>query len=126
MSRAPWLLQKGRSGYRMGMPSDQIFDAMVLDGLWCAWRHHGRGQILTTFRHRQELQNEVAYRASSTPRAIRDGSSGEIVPWSSPKGDRSSTPTVPRGGAEPSAASSPSSRKAASLRPGTPRPSPTA
>ena len=36
MTRAPWLLQNGRSGYRMGMPSDQIFDAMVLDGLWCA------------------------------------------------------------------------------------------
>ncbi|HMK93226.1 MAG TPA: beta-ketoacyl synthase N-terminal-like domain-containing protein, partial [Thermoleophilia bacterium] len=36
MTRAPWLLQNGRSGYRMGMPSDQMYDAMVLDGLWCA------------------------------------------------------------------------------------------
>ena len=33
MTRAPWLLQNGRTGYRMGMPGAQMFDAMVVDGL---------------------------------------------------------------------------------------------
>ena len=36
MTRAPWLMQDGRSGYRMGLPTEPIYDAMVWDGLWCA------------------------------------------------------------------------------------------
>ncbi|MGH9800152.1 MAG: acetyl-CoA C-acyltransferase, partial [Blastocatellia bacterium] len=34
MSNAPYLLPKGRDGYRMG--NGEIIDAMVHDGLWCA------------------------------------------------------------------------------------------
>jgi acetyl-CoA C-acetyltransferase len=34
MSAAPYLLTKARTGYRMG--HDQIYDSMILDGLWCA------------------------------------------------------------------------------------------
>src|SRR5205823_1705769 len=32
MSRAPYLLLKARQGYRMG--NGELFDAMILDGLW--------------------------------------------------------------------------------------------
>jgi acetyl-CoA C-acetyltransferase len=78
MSRAPWLLQNGRSGYRMGMPSDQIFDAMVLDGLWCAIGGYHMGLTAENLSERfdisKELQNEVAYRSQlNATAAIKDG-----------------------------------------------------
>ena len=67
MTRAPWLLQNGRSGYRMGMPSDQIYDAMVLDGLWCAIGGYHMGLTAENLSERfdisKELQNDVAYRS---------------------------------------------------------------
>lgn len=34
MSRAPYILQKARTGYRSG--HGELLDSMVLDGLWCA------------------------------------------------------------------------------------------
>ena len=34
MSAAPYLLSKARFGYRMG--HDQLYDSMILDGLWCS------------------------------------------------------------------------------------------
>ena len=95
MTRAPWLLQNGRSGYRMGMPSDQIFDAMVLDGLWCAigGTHMGltAENLSERFNISKEAQNEVAYRSQvNAAAAIRDGRfKDEIVPVEIPqrKGD---------------------------------------
>jgi acetyl-CoA C-acetyltransferase len=67
MTRAPWLLQNGRKGYRMGMPSDEIFDAMVLDGLWCAIGGTHMGLTAENLSERfgisKELQNDVAYRS---------------------------------------------------------------
>ena len=95
MSRAPWLLQNGRTGYRMGMPSDQIFDAMVLDGLWCAIGGYHMGltaEILSEkFGISKDQQNDVAYRSQlNASAAVRDGRfADEIVPVSIPqrKGD---------------------------------------
>jgi acetyl-CoA C-acetyltransferase len=95
MSRAPWLLQNGRTGYRMGMPSDQIFDAMVLDGLWCAIGGYHMGltaEILSEkFDITKDQQNDVAYRSQlNASAAVRDGRfADEIVPVSIPqrKGD---------------------------------------
>lgn len=95
MTRAPWLLQNGRSGYRMGQPSDQIFDAMVLDGLWCAVgaTHMGlTGENLSErFGISKELQNEVAYKSQlNATAAIKAGRfKDEIVPVEIPqrKGD---------------------------------------
>lgn len=95
MTRAPWLLQNGRSGYRMGQPSDQIFDAMVLDGLWCAvgGTHMGlTGENLSErFGISKELQNEVAYKSQlNATAAIKAGRfKDEIVPVEIPqrKGD---------------------------------------
>jgi len=95
MTRAPWLLQKGRSGYRMGMPSDEIFDAMVLDGLWCAIGGTHMGLTAETLSERfdisKELQNDVAYRSQlNATAAIKAGRfKDEIVPVVVPqrKGD---------------------------------------
>jgi acetyl-CoA C-acetyltransferase len=95
MTRAPWLLQKGRSGYRMGMPSDQIFDAMVLDGLWCAIGGTHMGLTAENLSERfgisKELQNEVAYLSQLRATAAVKGGrfKDEIVPVVIPqrKGD---------------------------------------
>jgi acetyl-CoA C-acetyltransferase len=95
MTRAPWLLQNGRTGYRMGMPSDKIFDAMVLDGLWCAIGGYHMGITAEILSERygisKEAQNEVAYRSQlNASTAIRDGKfKDEIVPVVIPqrKGD---------------------------------------
>jgi acetyl-CoA C-acetyltransferase len=86
MTKAPWLLQNGRTGYRMGMPSDKIFDAMVLDGLWCAigGTHMGlTGETLSErFDISKEEQNEVAFNSQArAAAAIKAGRfKDEIVP----------------------------------------------
>ena len=95
MTRAPWLLQNGRKGYRMGMPSDQIFDSMVLDGLWCAIGGYHMGLTAELLSERfditKELQNEVAYQSQlRATAAIKAGRfKDEIVPVVVPqrKGD---------------------------------------
>ena len=95
MTRAPWLLQEGRSGYRMGMPSAPMFDAMVQDGLWCAVGGTHMGLTAETLSERfgisKGLQNEVAYKSQlNATRAIKEGRfKDEIVPVVIPqrKGD---------------------------------------
>jgi len=37
MSNAPYLLRKARTGYRMG--NGELIDAVINDGLWCAFEH---------------------------------------------------------------------------------------
>ena len=67
MTRAPWLLQDGRRGYRMGMPSDTIYDAMVWDGLWCAIGNYHMGLTAETlcarFNISREAQDEAAFQS---------------------------------------------------------------
>ncbi len=95
MTRAPWLLLNGRSGYRMGMPSEQMFDAMVLDGLWCGVDGTHMGVTAENLSERfgisKELQNEVAYRSQlNATAAVKSGRfKDEIVPVVVPqrKGD---------------------------------------
>ena len=95
MTRAPWLLQNGRTGYRMGLPSDKIFDAMVLDGLWCAigGTHMGltAENLSEKFGVSREAQDEVAYKSHINAVAAIDGGhfKQEIVPVEIPqrKGD---------------------------------------
>jgi acetyl-CoA C-acetyltransferase len=64
MTRAPWLLQDGRSGYRMGLPTEQIYDAMVWDGLWCAVGGYHMGvtaeNLCSQFGITREEQDEAA------------------------------------------------------------------
>lgn len=91
MSRAPWLLQNGRTGYRMGLPSDKIFDSMVLDGLWCAigGTHMGltAENLSEQFGISREQQDEVAYRSHINAVAAIDGGrfKDEIVPVEVPQ-----------------------------------------
>jgi acetyl-CoA C-acetyltransferase len=95
MTRAPWVLQNGRSGYRMGLPSDKIFDTMVLDGLWCAIGNTHMGLTAENLSERfgisREEQDEVAYRSHvNAAAAIKDGRfEDEIVAVTIPqrKGD---------------------------------------
>ena len=95
MTRAPWLLQDGRSGYRMGMPSAPMFDSMVLDGLWDAVNNYHMGLTAENLSERfdisKELQNEVAYKSQlNATAAIKSGRfKDEIVPVVIPqrKGD---------------------------------------
>jgi acetyl-CoA C-acetyltransferase len=91
MTRAPWLLQNGRTGYRMGLPSDKIFDAMVLDGLWCAigGTHMGltAENLSEKFGISREAQDEVAYKSHINAVAAIDGGhfKQEIVPVEIPQ-----------------------------------------
>jgi acetyl-CoA C-acetyltransferase len=95
MTRAPWVLQEGRSGYRMGMPSAPMFDTMVQDGLWCAIGGTHMGLTAENLSERfdisKELQNEVAYKSQlNATAAIKSGRfKDEIVPVVIPqrKGD---------------------------------------
>jgi acetyl-CoA C-acetyltransferase len=43
MDQAPFLLPKGRYGYRMGMPDAKILDHMVYDGLWDVFNDYHMG-----------------------------------------------------------------------------------
>jgi acetyl-CoA C-acetyltransferase len=95
MTRAPWLLQQGRTGYRMGLPSDQIFDSMVLDGLWCAFGNYHMGLTAENLSERygisREEQDDFAYRSHVNATAAIAGGrfKEEIVPVVIPqrKGD---------------------------------------
>ena len=95
MTRAPWVLQNGRSGYRMGMPTDKMYDTMVWDGLWDAANDYHMGVTAENLSERfdisKEAQNEVAYQSQlRATAAIRDGRfKDEIVPVVIPqrKGD---------------------------------------
>ncbi len=42
MSNAPYLLTKARTGYRMG--NAEMIDAVVHDGLWCAFENVHMGE----------------------------------------------------------------------------------
>lgn len=91
MTRAPWLLQNGRTGYRMGLPSDKIFDSMVLDGLWCAISDYHMGLTAENLSERfgisREQQDEAAYRSHINSVAAIDGGrfKDEIVPVEIPQ-----------------------------------------
>jgi len=95
MTRAPWVLQNARAGYRMGMPSAEMFDSMVLDGLWCAMGDTHMGLTAENLSERfaisKERQNEVAYQSQlRAAAAIKGGRfKDEIVPVVIPqrKGD---------------------------------------
>jgi acetyl-CoA C-acetyltransferase len=93
MSNAPYLLPKARTGYRMG--DGKVVDALVHDGLWCAFedRHMGSGSDAknTEYGISREAQDE--WSAQSHERAVaawKDGRfANEVVPVEVPqrKGD---------------------------------------
>ena len=95
MTRAPWVLQNGRSGYRMGMPTDKMYDSLVWDGLWDATIDCHMGVTAENLSERfdisKEFQNEVAYKSQLNAAAAIEGGKfkDEIVPVIIPqrKGD---------------------------------------
>ena len=95
MTRAPWVLQNGRSGYRMGMPTDKMYDTMVWDGLWDAFGNYHMGvtaeNLCEQFGITREQQDEVACKSHLNAVAAIDGGrfKDEIVPIVLPqrKGD---------------------------------------
>jgi len=84
MSRAPYLLDKARSGYRMG--DGKIIDSMIHDGLWDVYNNVHMGtcgdRCAEKFSMTREQQDEFA--VTSFKRAIAASSSGifadEITP----------------------------------------------
>jgi acetyl-CoA C-acetyltransferase len=93
MSNAPYLLPKARTGYRMG--DGKVVDALVHDGLWCAFddKHMGSGSddMNREYEISREAQDE--WSAQSHERAVaawKDGRfANEVVPVEVPqrKGD---------------------------------------
>ncbi len=76
MSQAPYILRKGRTGYRLG--NDTIYDHMMIDGLIDAYNnvHMGNCAEILSKEHRISRQDQDEYAAGSYNRAlaaIREG-----------------------------------------------------
>ena len=86
MDRAPFLLDKARYGYRMGMPSVEMYDHMVFDGLWDVFNDYHMGvtaeNVAEQYGITREEQDE--YAARSHQRASKSNEeeyfTGQIVP----------------------------------------------
>ena len=93
MSMAPYYLEKGRFGYRMG--HGQLVDSMIHDGLWDIVNdfHMGISNELCSEKYNVSREDQDGYAAESYKRANEAISSGrfkdEIVPVAIPqrKGD---------------------------------------
>jgi acetyl-CoA C-acetyltransferase len=86
MDQAPFLLPKGRYGYRMGLPDAKILDHMVNDGLWDAFNDYHMGITAENVAERYGITREDcdAYAARSHQLAAKahseEGFAGQIVP----------------------------------------------
>ncbi|HWM06862.1 MAG TPA: acetyl-CoA C-acetyltransferase [Actinophytocola sp.] len=86
MDQAPFLMPKGRYGYRMGMPDAKIMDHMVYDGLWDIFNDYHMGMTAENVAERYGITREDcdAYAARSHQLAAKANSeesfSGQIVP----------------------------------------------
>ena len=93
MSMAPYYLEKGRFGYRMG--HGQLVDSMIHDGLWDIVNdfHMGISNELCSEKYNVSREDQDRYAAESYKRAMEAMNSGrfkdEIVPVEIPqrKGD---------------------------------------
>ena len=86
MDRAPFLLTKGRYGYRMGQPSAEIYDHMVFDGLWDKFNDYHMGMTAENVAEQYGISREESdeYAARSHQRAAKANEeeyfTGQIVP----------------------------------------------
>src|SRR5713101_7776094 len=84
MSRAPYLLEKARFGYRMG--DGQLVDSMIRDGLWDAFNDYHMGTTAENICTESHLSREEldAFALESQRRAVHAIEAGtfraEIVP----------------------------------------------
>jgi acetyl-CoA C-acetyltransferase len=96
MSRAPYLLEKARTGYRMG--NGELVDAMIRDGLWDVYNNVHMGTCGDTCAKKAGIsrQQQDDFAAASFKRALAAMQSGafdeEIISVDAPagKGDGSS------------------------------------
>lgn len=93
MSNAPYLLPKGRDGFRMG--NAEVVDAMIHDGLWCAldnWHMGETGEVVSD-KYQITRAQQDEYAVNSQRKAVAAISAGrfkdEITPVTIPqrKGD---------------------------------------
>jgi len=86
MDAAPFLLPKGRYGYRMGMPDAKIQDHMVYDGLWDIFNDYHMGMTAENIAERYSVSREDqdAYALRSHQRAQKSVEEGyfddQVVP----------------------------------------------
>ncbi len=86
MDRAPFLLDKARYGYRMGMPSQPMYDHMVYDGLWDVFNDYHMGNTAENIAEKYGITREESdeYAARSHQRAAKSNEeevfSEQIVP----------------------------------------------
>src|SRR5829696_6919948 len=86
MDQAPFLLPKGRYGYRMGLPDAKLLDHMVNDGLWDAFHDYHMGITAENVAERYGITREDcdAYAARSHQLAAKAHTkelfAGQIVP----------------------------------------------
>jgi acetyl-CoA C-acetyltransferase len=93
MTKAPYLLPGARAGYRMG--NGEVIDAMIHDGLWCAFDavHMGAGTEKYSAQYSIDRKTQDEFAAQSHERAAAAAKDGrlaeEIVPVEVPqrKGD---------------------------------------
>jgi len=89
MNNGPYLLHKARFGYRLG--DDKLVDAMVHDGLWCAFENQHMGNaaewIAREYGLTREELDEYAYNSQMKAVAAIDTGSfkDEIVPVEVPQ-----------------------------------------
>jgi acetyl-CoA C-acetyltransferase len=86
MDQAPFLLPKGRYGYRMGMPNADIYDHMVYDGLWDIFNDYHMGVTAENVAEEYGISRDDsdAYAVRSHQRAVKAIEEGyfedQIVP----------------------------------------------
>ena len=84
MTNAPYLLDRARSGYRLG--HGRSIDSVVHDGLWCAFEdwHMGRAAEVVAAEYAVAREAQDAYALASHQKAARAGADGhfdaEILP----------------------------------------------
>jgi len=84
MSRAPFLLPNARTGYKYG--DQQVLDAMIHDGLWCAFEHCHMGEsaeyIAEKFDVSRAEQDRFAAQSQQRAAAAWEGGAfnAEVVP----------------------------------------------
>src|SRR6202049_3436270 len=78
MSRAPYLMDNGRYGYRLG--HGQLVDEMIRDGLWCAFDdcHMGTTAENIAREHEVSRESEDAFAAASQQKAEAAMQSGRF------------------------------------------------
>src|SRR6202035_5964902 len=71
MSNCPYLLKGARSGYRLG--NQEIFDSMIVDGLWDAYENYHMGQTAENVAEKYGItrQEQDEFAVNSHRKAIR-------------------------------------------------------